>query len=95
MNHASRMRIPEKENNQRKAPEGLAWLECLTTERRSVCPVQNEDKQVGGTRPDRLPRAKSCRPNALIFPLREMGSHWRVLNGRTYVLRLAAGLRMD
>lgn len=59
MSHASRMRIPEKENNQRKPPEGLAWLERLTTERRSVCPMQNEDKQVGGTRPNGLQRAKS------------------------------------
>lgn len=59
MSHVSRMRIPEKENNQRKAPEGLPCLECLTTERRSVCPMQNEDKRVGETRPDGLQRAKS------------------------------------
>lgn len=61
MSHISRMRIPEKENNQRKAPEGLAFLQCLTTERRSVCPIQNEDKRVGETRSDGLQRAKSHR----------------------------------
>lgn len=57
------MRIPEKENNQCKAPERVACLECLTN-RKKVCPVQNDDKSV------RAMRQKGYTGQSQVWPYR-------------------------